>query len=181
MAERIISCAIADCDRPVRSRRMCSKHYMAWYKANPDKVTRYGRRDETPLERVIRNIVVNKATGCWEKQGHVSNKGYGQVRIGKKFFLMHRLAYEAVRGPIPVGTELDHLCRNTRCSNPFHLEAVTHRENILRSPITVAGIHSRKTHCIRNHEFTPENTKVVYKKGRPCRSCIACEKVRHVA
>lgn len=135
--EEMYSCEAVDCDREATVRGKCIKHYNAWRKLNMDQVKRYGRRDETPLERVVRNIEVDVVTGCWNKLGHVSNKGYGQVRIGKKFFLMHRLAYEAVRGPVPDGLVLDHLCRNTRCSNPFHLEAVTQRENLLRSPLTI--------------------------------------------
>lgn len=35
-------------------------------------------------------------------------------------------------GPIPTGKELDHLCRNATCSNPDHLEPVTHKENFNR-------------------------------------------------
>lgn len=44
----------------------------------------------------------------------------------------HRLSYELFVGPIPDGYELDHLCRNRGCVNPAHLEAVTHRVNVLR-------------------------------------------------
>jgi hypothetical protein len=44
----------------------------------------------------------------------------------------HRAAYILSVGPIPAGLELDHLCRVSLCCNPAHLEAVSHRENILR-------------------------------------------------
>lgn len=170
-------CAVEGCDRSVRSRGMCINHYQVWYKANPELVRRYGPRDETPFERVKRHTVVNPETGCWEKHGWVNNAGYGQVRIGKKFYLMHRLAWEGVNGPIPAGLTIDHLCRNRCCSNPDHLEAVTHRENLMRSPTQITAVHARKTHCIRGHEFTPENTKIrASKNGAPGRVCIACEK-----
>jgi hypothetical protein len=66
--------------------------------------------------------------------------------------------------------EIDHLCRNTHCVNPAHLEPVTHSVNLRRSPLM--DRHSHRTHCIRGHEFTPENTmKRNNGKWRACREC----------
>lgn len=45
----------------------------------------------------------------------------------------HRFAYECVNGvTVPKGEDVDHLCGVKLCVNPEHLEAVTHRENIIR-------------------------------------------------
>ena len=38
-------------------------------------------------------------------------------------------------GPIPEGYDVDHLCFNSRCCNPVHLETVTHKENVRRGRI----------------------------------------------
>lgn len=45
----------------------------------------------------------------------------------------HRVVYEALIGPIGEGLWIDHLCRNTLCVNPEHLEPVTPRENLRRA------------------------------------------------
>ena len=80
------------------------------------------------------------------------------------------MAYIYAVGEIPDGLSIDHLCRNRRCCNPAHLEAVTNRENLLRGPTTQASRNAVKTHCINGHEFTEANT--YYRKdGRTCRTC----------
>ena len=48
----------------------------------------------------------------------------------------HVFFYEAFKGPIPSGLEIDHLCRNVQCVNPDHLEAVTHQVNMRRGKNT---------------------------------------------
>lgn len=101
--------------------------------------------------------------------------GYGRYKIPgtKKMAQAHRVAYQFVRGEIPPGLHLDHLCRNRKCVHPFHLEPVTNQQNILRGE-GIAGINSRKTHCDSGHEFTPEN--IYARRGR--RECLKCKSVR---
>jgi hypothetical protein len=91
----------------------------------------------------------------------------------RKLLKAHRVTYALVKGPIPAGLQLDHLCRNTSCVNPNHLEAVTTRENTMRST-GLSALNAKKTHCLRGHEFTPENTYVKRGDGaRVCRQCAA--------
>ena len=74
---------------------------------------------------------------CWLWQGGVNKTtGYGKgFRLANEE-LAHRVAYALVKGYIPDGLELDHLCRNRRCVNPDHLEAVTHTVNVRRGAQT---------------------------------------------
>ena len=77
------------------------------------------------------NVVKNDLSGCWEWVGHGTD--YGVFYGGGTIASSHRFAYEAWVGPIPDGLDLDHLCYNTRCVNPAHLEPVTHLENVRRA------------------------------------------------
>jgi len=107
---------------------------------------------------------------CWEWIGdRYKDGGYGRFWDGKRNVRAHRHVYEAARGPIPAGLELDHLCRNTRCVNPDHLEAVTHRTNVLRGDATSAK-NARKTHCVRGHALAGNNLHIV-SGGRECWEC----------
>ena len=72
--------------------------------------------------------------GCWLWRAALSEHGYGVIRMStpRRMEMAHRVAYEMEVEPIPEGLELDHLCRNPRCVNPFHLEPVTHLVNMRR-------------------------------------------------
>jgi hypothetical protein len=82
----------------------------------------------------------------------------------------HRYAYEERHGAIPPGMTLDHLCRNPSCVNPDHLEAVTHRTNVLRGNAPPA-ICARRTHCPQGHPYTEANTAYLKSGARRCREC----------
>jgi len=96
--------------------------------------------------------------------------GYGNFNFFDKTLLVHRFSYQLFKGDIPMNLELDHLCRNKLCVNPDHLEAVTHRENVLRGN-GLASKQAKQTHCKRGHEFNQENT-AIYQGKRECRICL---------
>lgn len=105
---------------------------------------------------------------CWPWIGTFDSHGYGSFRWSNKPIkqtMAHRVAFILKRGEVPSGLVLDHLCRNTKCCNPAHLEPVTQAENIHR------GSAATKTHCVNGHEYTPENTRMRRGK-RECRICV---------
>ena len=115
---------------------------------------------------------VDPETGCWVWRLYKDKLGYGYCHVAKDISKMaHRVSLTVARGPIPDGLEVDHLCRNTSCVNPDHLEAVTQRENIRRAPLSPATLNAAKTHCVNGHEFTASNTRVDPNRGRICRAC----------
>lgn len=114
---------------------------------------------------------VADANGCHLWLGSLDRDGYGRYS-GKA---AHRLAWEPVHGPVPAGLQLDHLCRVRRCVNPAHLELVTARENLLRSPWTLASINAAKEECPSGHPYSEANT---YRYPQGTRSCRICRQER---
>ena len=128
----------------------------------------------TPVDKRIERHI-DKVGDCWLWNGCKTLGGYGIIRTDDRKFLVHRVYYEAVVGPIPQGLEIDHVCRNRACVRPLHLEPVTRLENIRRMIAAVGSYQSRKTHCPKGHEYTEENT---YRRpGLNYRTCRACMRV----
>lgn len=112
---------------------------------------------------------------CWTWTANVTGDGYGLFYLGRidgadHNIRPHRFAYQILVGTIPEGLELDHLCKNTVCVNPSHLEPVTGAENKRRGD-SFSGINGRKTHCLRGHELTEANVRINTNGRRVCRAC----------
>lgn len=125
------------------------------------------------MARLIERVTVDD-NGCW-LWGGSTIKGYGQIWLGSKPHgtwrrdYTHRVSYQQLRGPVPDGMQLDHLCRVRNCANPWHLEPVTVVENLLRGshPNMIA---KRTNTCKRGHSL---HDAYVYRGGRNCRKCNA--------
>lgn len=108
--------------------------------------------------------------GCWNWKATQGSK-YGCFKWNGKHSTAHRFAYEEFFGLIPEGLTIDHLCKNTKCVNPTHLEAVSQAVNALRGDGPCAK-NLRKTKCANGHELKGKNLRLRSAGGRACRTCI---------
>lgn len=79
--------------------------------------------------------IVEPGTGCWIWQRTKDRHGYGRLVVNGKRRFAHQVMFERYKGPIPEGTEPDHICPfgpNKSCVNPDHLEPVLHKVNCRR-------------------------------------------------
>ena len=114
----------------------------------------------------------------WMAASVESNHGglrYGEFRVDDRMVAAHRLSYERhYHVIIPKGMTIDHVrargCTSTLCVNPYHLEMVTMRVNVLRGD-GPSAIHAKVTHCPYGHPYSEENTYVSSKGHRQCNIC----------
>lgn len=79
--------------------------------------------------------------GCWEWRGNRHKNGYGrcqppkamQAKLGLPALAWaHRVAFTLMKGAIPAGMTVDHVCHKPDCCNPAHLKLASKAENSAR-------------------------------------------------
>lgn len=108
---------------------------------------------------------------CWQWHAGKQGKGYGVFKAGGRQQMAHRVSYSEFVGEIPEGLQLDHLCRNTSCVRPSHLEPVTSKEN-LRRGTSPSALNGQKSECPNGHPYSGDNLYAnPYTGRRHCRTC----------
>lgn len=146
------TCSFEGCKKPYCAKGLCNSHWAQQSRGH--KLTPI-RTHESAEERFHRQII-KQSNGCWTFTGNGSGsgkaaktgRGYGQIWHNGEKKMAHRWAYEHFIGPIMPGDQIDHLCRNTRCVNPDHLEAVSQYENMKR--MRFAKVLNKKIEILEN-------------------------------
>lgn len=169
------NCSVDECESnvgPKGARGWCTKHYQMW------RLTGDPSGSTAPTTRQRFFAKVKKTETCWIWQASKDENGYGMFRDGRSH-RAHRWLFEHTVSTVPDGLVLDHLCRNTSCVNPKHLEPVTNDENLERGwgrRIKTGAVNT----CINGHEYTPSNTYINPLGRKVCRICSADSRTRHI-
>lgn len=119
-----------------------------------------------PAIRFWRHVEPEPNSGCWLWLGAVAGT-YGRFHDGERSSQAHRFSYTLYRGAISPGLDLDHLCRNRLCVNPWHLEPVSRQENVTRG----RAIHEA---CLYGHPYDTTVPSYSNTNGRRARRCSTC-------
>lgn len=135
----------------------------------------------------LERLVVRGVDECWDWDGTKDTKGYGRFRFDHKTIISHRYSYEYWVGKIPEGLVIDHLCNNTSCQNPRHLDPKTiidnarrgykyERKNMLSRGVCPKGLHKTETlsdvytykgsYTCRKCKNTPGSTDAIRERDR---------------
>lgn len=147
------ACSTADCGGKVIGWGLCVPCFQRWRFSGDAAV-------EMPAWQTRFMCKVDRCGDdeCWPWLGAINREtGYGYFNQNGTIRLAHQVAYEIGHGKIPPGLEPDHTCRNRPCVNWHHLEAVTHRENVLRST-SPSALAAQSDECPNGHKYTPDTT-----------------------
>ena len=103
---------------------------------------------EEGIKKLSKFINFEAETECAEWMGSTNMRGYGWIGVSlpttpkqSKVVKAHRLMFALFYGfdALPTGVDgremdgslpvMDHICENTSCVNPLHLQTITHADN----------------------------------------------------
>jgi len=129
-------------------------------------------RGLTAEQRFWSKVQGGPPSECWLWTASTDPSGYGMFHVGgqRRLIRAHAWAFEAARGPVPMGLHLDHLCEVKRCVNPWHLEPVTCLENVR------SRVPRERGACLYGHPYAEFSRVYPAKDGSDRRQCAECNR-----
>ena len=136
---------------------------------------------EIDYKRFMSKVI--KTDNCWLWNAGKNYKDYGNFSVTingcSKTYRAHRFIYEYFNGTIPEGMLVCHTCDTPRCVNPNHLWLGTVSDNTVDSVNKKRHGMTKKTHCPKGHEYTPENTYRRANRASASRECRKCRRIKN--
>lgn len=126
--------------------------------------------DDRLPERFWTKVAV-QGNGCWFWTSSKNPRGYGNFWKSGTYRPAHRVAYAALKGPIPAESDVRHDCDNPSCVNPSHLRTGTRSDNMQDCVERGRNPQAAKECCLQGHPYSEENTYVRPSGARTCRTC----------
>lgn len=115
------------------------------------------------IMRFCRAIKIGELDECWPWTRVLSAGGYGLISIDARNYYSHRVAFELSGESLIRGFQVDYLCQNKKCCNPFHLEQVSRAEHsrrgVARREALNTDIAPRKIGTANKHKAIPPLTE----------------------
>lgn len=114
---------------------------------------------------------IDKSGDCWAWTGNSRiSHGVerGRISFKGKYVYAYRFSYAYFNGECPTNLQIDHMCHNTMCVNPAHLQAVTDEEN----KQNINGAH-------KNNKYSRIRGVQWHKKSKKWRVRVTVNSVEH--
>ncbi len=137
-----------------------------WHLDEFDGERFWGRVNQRGGTAHLNDPLASAEGDCWVWKSTAEGQ-YAKFRYFAKWEMSHRVAFRDFGNKIPDGFDLDHLCRNTRCVRPSHLEAVTRSVNVKRGALVAREI------CKNGHRMSETARDVTWGnvEHRQCSEC----------
>ena len=120
-------CSVENCGKHVHGKGLCDFHYLR-ARRGIDLMAPIGTRSGEAFA-FLETAANYKGADCllWP---YNTNRGYGWVKVNKRFRVASRIVCERAHGPAPAGKRhAAHWCGIPRCVSPAHLRWATVQEN----------------------------------------------------